>query len=55
MEIMVVVTIRQTVGFANVPQGSLVTTALLVRNSQKKSRRFSKDISQQIFKYKEID
>ena len=55
VEYMVYVTIQQMVGYVNVSQGLLVITALLVRNSQKKSRRFSKDISQQIFKYKEID
>ena len=39
MESMVYVTMQQMVGFANVTQGLLVITALLVRNS---SRRFSK-------------
>ena len=35
VELMVYVTMQQMVGFANVPQGLLVITALSVRNSTK--------------------
>ena len=42
LETMVYVTIQQMVGFANVTQGSLVITALSVRNNQKKKKNNKK-------------
>ena len=56
MEIMVFVTIEQTVGYANVSQGLLVTTVLSVRNNQKKLKKiFQKYVSTMLFKYKQIE
>ena len=42
MEYMVYATTLQMVGYVNVPQGLLVITALLVRNSQKNQEYFPK-------------
>ena len=64
-ESMVYVTTQQMVGYANVTQGLLVITALLVRNNQKKRKKkkkkkkikkiFQKYVSTMLFKYKQIE
>ena len=54
MESMVFVTMQQMAGFASVTQGSLVITALSVRNSPKKNIFYNKNVPAFLFVQKVI-